>query len=141
MQRVEFLGRLALFRHLEEDAGNGTFSSYAAYISVLGKGYSPWSKEEVFRYSIGFGMSYADKVPIAEQRKQESKGENTSHFLNYMELSVDFPLRRVSKTSWLKDCYAGLTVVHRSGIFGMSDILGDLAGGSDWITAHLECIR
>ena len=140
-KRVEFLGRLALFRHLEEDEGNGTFSSYAAYISVLGKGYSPWSKEEVFRYSFGFGMSYADRVPIAEQRKQASKGENTSHFLNYLELTLDFPLRRISKASWLQDCYTGLTVVHRSGIFGTSDILGDVSGGADWITAHLECTR
>ena len=140
-KRVEFLGRLAFFRHNEEDEGNGTFSSYAAFISVTGKGYSPWSKEEWFRYSLGFGMSYAEKVPIEEQRKQASNGENTSHFLNYMELAVDFPLRRVSKTSWLQNCYAGVTVVHRSGIFGLSDILGDLAGGSDWITAHLECVR
>jgi outer membrane scaffolding protein for murein synthesis (MipA/OmpV family) len=140
-KRMDFLGRLAFFRHYEEDEGNGTFSSYAAYISVMGKGYSPWSKEEWFRYSFGFGMSYADKVPIAEQRKQASSGENTSHFLNYLELTLDFPLRRVSKASWLQDCYAGVTVVHRSGIFGLSDILGDLAGGADWITASLECTR
>ena len=140
-KRMDFLGRLAFFRHYEEGEDNGTFSSYAAYISVMGKGYSPWSKEEWFRYSFGYGMSYAEKVPIAEQRKQASKGENTSHFLNYLELTVDFPLRRVSKASWLQDCYAGVTVVHRSGIFGLSDILGDLAGGADWITASLECTR
>lgn len=140
-KRVDFLGRFAVFRHLEEDEGNGNFFSYAAYVSIMGKGYSPWSKEEVFRYSFGYGMSYAEKVPITEQRKQASKGENTSHFLNYLELTVDFPLRRVSKASWLQNCYAGLTVVHRSGIFGTSDILGDLAGGADWITASLECTR
>ncbi len=140
-KRIDFLGRFAVFRHLEEDEGNGNFFSYAAYVSIMGKGYSPWSKEEVFRYSFGYGMSYAEKVPIAEQRKQASKGESTSHFLNYLELSVDFPLRRVSKASWLQNCYAGVTVVHRSGIFGTSDILGDLAGGADWITASLECTR
>ena len=140
-KRADFLGRLAFFRHYEEDEGNGTFSSYAAYITVMGKGYSPWSKEEWFRYSFGYGMSYAQKIPITEQRKQASKGENTSHFLNYLELTVDFPLRRFSKASWLQNCYAGVTVVHRSGIFGTSDLLGDLAGGADWITASLECTR
>lgn len=138
---VDFLGRFAIFRHLEEDEGNGNFFSYAAYVSIMGKGYSPWSKEEWFRYSFGYGMSYAQKIPITEQRKQASKGENTSHFLNYLELTVDFPLRRVSKASWLQNCYAGVTVVHRSGIFGTSDLLGDLAGGADWITASLECTR
>ena len=138
-ERVDFLGRLAWFRHYEEDEGNGNFSSYAAYIMARGTGYSPWSKEEVFRWGFGFGMSYAQTVPIAEQRKQAAKGDNTAHFLNYLEMTLDFPLRRVTKARWLERCYAGLTIVHRSGIFGTSDFLGDVSGGSDWITAHLEC--
>jgi outer membrane scaffolding protein for murein synthesis (MipA/OmpV family) len=140
-ERVDFLGRVAWFRHYEEDEGNGTFSSYAAYIMAMGKGYSQWSGDELFRWGFGFGMSYAEKVPIVEQRKQASKGDNTAHFLNYLEMTLDFPLRRVSKANWLQNCYAGVTVVHRSGIFGTSDLLGNVSGGSDWITAHLECTR
>ena len=139
--RVDFQGRFALFRHFEEDEGNGNFFSYNAYIMAMGKGYSGWTGEEWFRWGFGFGMSYADTVPIEEQRKQESRGENTAHFINYLEMMVDFPLRRVSRAKWLQDCYAGLTIVHRSGIFGTSDLLGDVSGGSDWITAHLECVR
>jgi len=141
--RVDFLGRVAAFRHLEEDEGNGNFWSYAAYVMAMGKGYSPWSKQEVFRWGFGFGMSYADKIPITEQLKQTGEGAsgNTSHFINYLEMTLDFPLRRVSRAKWLQSCYAGLTIVHRSGIFGTSDILGDVAGGADWITAHLECTR
>ncbi len=138
-ERIDFLGRVALFRHYEEDEGNGNFSSYAAYIMAMGKGYSPWSKEELFRWGFGFGMSYAETVPIAEQRKQAAKDDNTAHFLNYLEMTLDFPLHRVSKARWLQRCYAGLTIVHRSGIFGTSDLLGDVSGGADWITAHLEC--
>ena len=137
--RIDFLGRVAVFHHDEKDEGNGRFLSYAAYIMAMGQGYSPWSNEEVFRWGFGFGMSYAEDVPIAEQRKQAEKGDNTSHFLNYLELSLDFPLRRAFKARWAQDCYAGVSVVHRSGIFGTSNILGDVSGGSDWITAHLEC--
>jgi outer membrane protein len=137
--RIDFLGRVAVFRHFEKDEGNGNFQSYAAYIMAMGKGYSPWSNEEVFRWGFGFGVSYADSVPIAEQRKQAASGGNTSRFLNYLEMTVDFPLRRVSKAHWLQSCYAGLTIVHRSGIFGTSDFLGDVAGGADWLTAHMEC--
>jgi hypothetical protein len=139
--RVDFLARLALFRHYEEDEGNGNFMSYAAYIMGRGTGYSPWSGKEVFRWGFGFGMSYAETVPIAEQRKQAAKGDNTAHFINYLEMTLDFPLRRVTRARWLERCYAGLTIVHRSGIFGTSDLLGDVAGGSDWLTAHLECTR
>lgn len=138
-ERIDFLGRVALFRHYEKDEGNGNFSSYAAYIMAMGKGYSAWSKKEIFRWGFGFGASYADRIPIAEQRKQAAAGSKTSHFLNYLEMTLDFPLHRVSRANWLQSCYAGLTVVHRSGIFGTSDFLGDVAGGSDWITAHLEC--
>jgi outer membrane protein len=140
-ERIDFVGKVSLYRHLEEDEDNGNFNSYAAYILARGRGYSPWSNEEWFRWGFGFGMSYADTVPIAEQRKQESKGGNTSRFLNYLEMTLDFPLRRVSRANWLQRCYAGLTIVHRSGIFGTSDLLGDVAGGADWITAHLECTR
>lgn len=138
-ERIDFLGRVSWFRHFEEDAGNGKFSSYAAYVMAMGTGYGPWSKEEIFRWGFGFGMSYADTVPIAEQRKQAAKDDNTAHFLNYLEMTLDFPLRRMFKARWLQSCYAGVTVVHRSGIFGTSDLLGDVSGGSDWITAHLEC--
>jgi outer membrane scaffolding protein for murein synthesis (MipA/OmpV family) len=139
--RVDFLGRFALMRHFEEDEDNGNFNSYNAYVMAMGKGYSAWTGEEWFRWGFGFGMSYAETVPIEEQRKQESRGENTAHFINYLEMMVDFPLRRVSRANWLQDCYAGLSIVHRSGIFGTSDLLGDVSGGSDWITAHLECVR
>lgn len=139
--RVDFLGKFALMRHFEESEGNGNFNSYNAYISAMGKGYSGWTGEEWFRWSFGFGMSYAETVPIEEQRKQGNRGENTAHFLNYLEMTLDFPLRRMSRANWLQDCYAGLTIVHRSGIFGTSDLLGDVSGGSDWITAHLECVR
>ena len=138
-KRLDFNGKLAVFRHFEEDEGNGNFWSYALYMMATGRGYSPWSKEEVFRYGFGFGMSYAEEVPIAEQRKQAEKGKNTSRFLNYLELQLDFPLRRLFKAKSMQNCYAGLTVVHRSGIFGTSDLLGDVAGGADWITAHFEC--
>jgi outer membrane protein len=140
-KRIDFLGRVSWFRHFEEDEGNGKFSSYAAYVMAMGTGYSPWSEKEMFRWGFGFGMSYADKVPVAEQRKQANKGDNTSHFLNYLEMTVDFPLHRVTRARWLQSCYAGLTIVHRSGIFGTSDFLGDVAGGADWLTAHLECKR
>ena len=54
---------------------------------------------------------------------------------------VDFPLSKMSKAKGLRNCWVGLTIVHRSGIFSTSDILGNVFGGSDWLTAHWECIR
>ena len=117
--RVDFQGRFALHRHFESDEGNGNFFSYNAYIMAMGKGYSGWTGEEWFRWGFGFGMSYAETVPIEEQRKQASRGENKEHIDNYRESLFIRDGRIVFDIGWL----------------------GDVSGGSDWITAHLECVR
>ena len=140
-QRANYTGRIAVHHHLESSEGNGSFNSYSAYLMAMGRGYGAWSHEEWFRWGFGFGLSFAEKVPISEQLEQAYKGDNTSRLLSYMEMQLDFPLRRLFKAKSVRNCYAGMTIVHRSGIFGSSDILGDVAGGADWITAHIECVR
>jgi len=52
-----------------------------------------------------------------------------------------FATHSLIKSTLVRNCFVGVTVVHRSGIFSTSDILGDVAGGSDWYTAHIECLR
>ena len=138
--RVDFYGRLAIYRHLERGLQDNFFS-VAPYVMAMGTGYGRWSGRPVFRWGFGFGFSYAQEIPIVEQIKQERRGRNSNQFLNYLEMTLDFPLERVTKAKALRNCYVGLTLVHRSGIFNTSDILGNVEGGSDWITAHLECLR
>jgi outer membrane protein len=108
---------------------------------AMSRGLEAWSNEPWFRWGFGFGLSYASKIPITEQREQQKEGKNTSHLLSYMEMQLDVPLRRFIKAQPVRNCFAGVTVVHRSGIFGRSNFLGDVSGGSDWITLHLECAR
>lgn len=67
------------------------------------------------------------------------RDDNTSHFLNCLEAQIDFPMRNLFGERASKDCYVGFTLVHRSGIFGTSDFLGNVDGGSDVLTGHLEC--
>jgi len=138
--RADFWGKVSLNRRLEHDEQDDFFE-INAYVMAMGTGYSPWSNKELFRYGFGYGFSYADSIPIVEQVKQEKRGEQTSHFLNYLEAQVDFPLRNLFGDGPVENCYAGLTIVHRSGIFGQVDILGNVAGGSDVLTGHLECKR
>lgn len=139
--RVDFYGRAVLYRHLEEPLQDDFFSA-AAYIMAMGKGYLAWSDIPFFRWGFGFGASYAQKVPIVEQLKQERRGRETAQFLNYLEMQLDFSLNAMTKGRGgiLNHCYTGLSVAHRSGIFSTSDLLGNVAGGSDWITLHLECL-
>jgi outer membrane scaffolding protein for murein synthesis (MipA/OmpV family) len=140
-RRLDVWGKISLNRRLE-NGYQDDFWEINPYIMLMGTGYSPWSNREVFRYGFGYGFSYADKVPWVEQVKQEKRERNTSHFLNYLEAQVDWPLRNAfGNRGWWKDCYSGLTLVHRSGIFGRVDILGNVSGGSDVLTVHLECKR
>jgi MipA family protein len=139
-RRFDFVGRLAMFRHLERGTQDDFFS-VAAYVMAIGKGYLPWSDQPAFRWGFGMGLSYAASVPIVEQIKQERRNRNKTRFQNYLEMTIDFPLRPLLGRGRLGNCFVGLTTVHRSGIFASSDLLGDVSGGSDWLSAHLECMR
>ena len=140
-RRVDVWGKVSINRRLENDLQED-FWEINPYIMIKGTGYSPWSNREVFRYGFGYGFSYADKVPIVEQVKQEKRDRNTSQFLNYLEAQVDVPLRNLfGNRGWWKNCYAGVTLVHRSGIFGRVDLIGNVSGGSDVLTGHMECVR
>lgn len=140
-RRADYHAKFAVYRHFESDEGNGNFYSYAAYLTVTGKGYQEWSDREMFRYSFGYGLSYANRLPIDEEREQRADGQlETAQFLNYLELQLDFPLRNLFKRkNALEGCYAGLTVTHRSGIWGIVDLFSNVDGGSNWITMHFEC--
>jgi len=137
-RRFDIVGRLALFRHFERGLQEDFFSA-AAYVTAIGKGYLPWSDRPAFRWGFGIGLSYAERVPIVEQI--ERADGSRARFQNYLEMTIDFPLPWGRRGSVLGDCFIGLTTVHRSGIFATSNLLGDVAGGSDWLTAHLECVR
>ncbi len=138
--RSDFWGKVSVNRRLEDDLQED-FYELNAYFMAMGTGYSPWSNRELFRYGFGYGVSYADKISAVEQIKQ-GDDENTSRFLNYLEAQLDFPLRNLlGNRSWWRNCYAGLTIVHRSGVFGRVDIFDNVAGGSDVLSGHLECKR
>src|SRR5690606_28926935 len=120
-RRFDFYGRLAVHRHLERGTQDDFFST-AAYVMAVGKGYFPWSDQPAFRWGFGIGLSYAQKVPIVEQIKQERREENKTRFLNYLEMTLDFPLTNLLGSRF-GNCFAGLTTVHRSGIFATSNLL------------------
>jgi outer membrane protein len=139
-KRIDIYGKFALYRHFE-DPYQDDFWNYTAYVIAIGKGYFPWSDRPAFRWGFGLGASYAQEVPYIEVVKQGERDRNTSKFLNYLEWTVDVPIDGIIKSKLTRNCFVGVTVVHRSGIFSTSDILGQVAGGADWYTAHIECLR
>ena len=139
-ERAEFWLKGSVNRRLENGLQDN-FNEYNLYVMSMGHGYKGWDGAELFRYGFGFGFSYADKIPIIEQVKQAKRDGNTSHFLNYLEAQFDVPLRLFSESKSVSDCYVGVSIIHRSGIFASSDILGNVSGGSDVLAGHIECKR
>jgi MipA family protein len=136
--RARYWGRFSVNRRFQ--GGNQSdFFEYVGYAMAMRHVNSPWSDRELLRVGFGAGFSYADKVPWVERVKQERRDLPTSRLLNYLEAQLDFPLRNWVGGGPLERCYLGMTIVHRSGMFATSDLLGNVAGGSNVVTGHLEC--
>lgn len=145
---VDVYAKLAVYRHSGQPTQRffyrltqEDFWSFAPYIMGIGKGYFPWSDKPAFRWGFGMGVSYAQRVPLIEQIKQENDRRDTNRLLTYLEWMVDFPVDALIKSKLVRNCFAGLTVAHRSGFFSWSRINDDVRGGSDYYTLHLECLR
>lgn len=138
---MDMYGKFAVYRHFE-DGFQDDFWSFAPYVMGIGKGYMPWSDKVAFRWGFGMGLSYAQRIPAIEQIKQENKqSAGSNRLLTYLEWTVDLPIDAVIKSKLVRNCFVGVTVVHRSGIFGYSRANDDVRGGSDYYTLHLECLR
>ena len=100
----------------------------------------PWSHLVRTRIGFGAGLAYARRVPFMEQRDQAIRGRDTSKLLNYMDPTIDVSLGDLVRVKRLKDTYVGLGVSHRSGIFGSSQLLGNVDGGSNYIYSYMEVV-
>ena len=65
-------------------------------------------------------------------------GRGTSRLLNYLDPSIDVSLGDVFGVPSLREAYFGFGVTHRSGIFGSSQLFGNVDGGSNYIYTYLE---
>jgi len=137
-RRGDVWARFSINRRLENDFQED-FNEYVAYVMAIGSGYAPWTNRELFRFGFGLGVSYAEKIPAVEQYKQAGRGEQTSRWLNYMEAMVDVPFRTLFGKRGTEDCYLGLSLIHRSGIFGRADVFNSTQGGSEVLNGHIEC--
>jgi len=93
--------------------------------------------ENRVRFGLGEGISYTSGILWSEYKEAKNEGDNTSKFLNYMDLSIDFDLGKLVKYKPLEDTYIGWTLKHRSGVFGL---YGGVYGGSNYNTISVEKI-
>jgi hypothetical protein len=88
------------------------------------------------RFGAAEGASYTYGTLYVEKLESEKKGGNLSHYLNYLELSLDCDLGKLLKVKPLENLYLGTVIKHRSGIFGLINNVKH--GGSNYEAVYIE---
>lgn len=133
---LDLAGFVGLIRH-KQKGFQPDFWQINAYLKAYFYGF-PWDARLRTRLGLGVGLSYAERVPLAEQRDQARRGRRTSKLLNTLDPTVDFSLGDLLLVRRLRETYLGMGVAHRSGIFGSAQLLGNVDGGSNYIYAYVE---
>lgn len=94
-----------------------------AYIKAHYAWRLPFTQKRV-RFGLGEGLSYLSVIPLSEQRDFAKKGVESEKLLNYVEWTVDVPLRQFSSLDGLiskdiDELYFGFFIFHRSSVFGL----------------------
>jgi len=108
-----------------------------AYVKLL---YNlDFSNGKRIRFGFGEGISYVDSLLVAEvyDATDENTGvqDPTSQFLNYLDITIDFDIGRLTGINSMKDIYFGYLLKHRSGVFGL---FSGVHGGSNYNSFYLE---
>ncbi len=133
---LDFVGYIAVLNHNEQGL-QPDFLQFNAYMKAYYYGF-PWSDRVRTRIGFGAGISYAQSIPYVEARDQMLRGRNTSKLLNYLDPSIDVSVGDLFGIRSQRETYFGFGATHRSGIFGTSQMLGNVDGGSNYIYTYLE---
>ena len=134
---VDFAWRMGVQRWLDHGAGAAGFAQ-TAYLKMYVRPF-PWEHVVSTRIGFGEGISYAWRVPEIERRWARDHDDDTSRLLNYLDVSLDVNVGDVIRNERARACTLGLVISHRSGVFGLVDIFGNVHNGSNYNTAALEC--
>ncbi len=88
------------------------------------------------RFGLAQGVSYAERPLYVEKMEAEEEQDNTSNLLNYMEITFDVDLGRLTGYKVLKETYFGYLIKHRSGAHGFYGGVED--GGSNYNSIYIE---
>lgn len=134
---IDFAWRLGVQRYLDHGAGASGFAQ-TAYLKMYWRPF-PWERVVSTRIGFGEGLSYAWRVPEVERQWANRHDDSTSSLMNYMEVGVDLNIGDVIRNERARSCTLGLVLSHRSGVFGLVDIFGNVNNGSNYNTAAVEC--
>ena len=112
-----------------------------AYIKAHYRWELPWTDKQV-RLGLGEGLSYVTRIPMSEVRDFAKKdGAESEKLMNYLEWSIDLPLRQFEPLHGLfqggaiEEASLGFLVWHRSSVFGL---FSETGGGVNFMGFSFE---
>jgi len=133
---LDFVGYISLLHHDENGLQENSWQANA-YVKAFYYGF-PWSERVRTRVGFGIGVSFSQRVPYVEARDLAQRDRSTSRVLNYLDPTIDVSIGDLIGSRALKETYFGFGASHRSGIFGASQLLGNVNGGSNYIYTYVE---
>jgi outer membrane protein len=121
------------FNYLDENGHQSNILEATLYIKFYAK-FNIFNNQ--LRFGLAEGVSYAEKPLYVEKMEAEEEGDNTSNLLNYMEITFDIDLGRLTGNETLKNTYFGYLIKHRSGAHGTFGGVED--GGSNYNAIYIE---
>jgi hypothetical protein len=134
---IEMTANLGL-QHFAERGYQSDGWGATAYIKAQYTWRLPFTELDI-RFGLGEGLSYVTRIPISEQRDFAKKGVESANLMNYMEWTIDVPLRQFEGLApmfngHIKDAYIGYIVWHRSSVFGL---YADAKGGVNFMGVNV----
>jgi outer membrane protein len=91
-----------------------------------------------WRFGLGEGISWINRVTYIEQQELDRKPFKSSKLLNYIDYTVDFYLGDIFGSEFMKHLWLGYSIHHRSGIFSRSQQFSRINGGSNYQCFYLQ---
>ena len=114
-----------------QDDGYGT----TAFIKANYDWRLPFTHKTI-RLGLGEGLSYVSRIPMSEQRDFAKKQAESAKLMNYLEWTIDVPLRQFAtfepmlRDGGIEEVSVGFVVWHRSSVFG---IFSETKGGVNFM--------
>lgn len=121
------------YSHYDEDGMRPNRHEINAYIKLY---WSFESLDRAVRFGFGEGFSYTSAILYTEWLEATQEKDTNSKFLNYLDVSLDMNLGKITAHKALEGVYVGWALKHRSGIFGL--INNVRRGGSNYNTFYVE---
>jgi len=92
------------------------------------------------RLGLGEGLSYVTQIPMSEKRDFATENAKSARLMNYLEWTIDLPLRQFQPIDNLlqgriEDLSVGFIVWHRSSVFGL---FSETGGGVNFMGFGFE---